>query len=99
MRWVECYTGNVLYSRRIMNGVGPPFRSKFDTAGEDVDFFRRMVEKGCEFVWCDEAVVYEVVPSSRCTRSYLLKQAFLRGSNFFKNPPHPTKNRPTSLIA
>lgn len=99
MRWSECRTGNVLFSRSIMNGVGPPFRSKFDTAGEDVDFFRRMVEKGCEFVWCDEAVVYEVVPSSRCTRSYLLKRALLRGSNFSKHPTDRIKNGATSLIA
>ena len=99
MSWSESRTGNVLFSKSILNGVDPPFRSKFDTAGEDVDFFRRMVEKGCAFVWCNEAIVYEVVPSSRCTRSYLLKRALLRGSNFSKHPTDRIKNGATSLIA
>jgi len=99
MSWSECRTGNVLFSRNILEGVEPPFRSNFDTAGEDVDFFRRMVEKGCAFIWCDEAVVYEVVPSSRCTRTYLLKRALLRGSNFSKHPTDRIKNGLTSLIA
>jgi succinoglycan biosynthesis protein ExoM len=99
MSWSECRTGNVLFSRSILNRAEPPFRSDFDTAGEDVDFFRRMVEKGCAFVWCDEAIVYEVVPLSRCTRSYLLKKALLRGSNFSKHPTDRIKNGATSLIA
>jgi succinoglycan biosynthesis protein ExoM len=84
MSWNETRTGNVLFSRSILTGVDNPFRSEFDTAGEDVDFFRRMMEKGCKFVWCNEAIVYEVVPSSRCKRSYLLRRALLRGSNFPK---------------
>jgi succinoglycan biosynthesis protein ExoM len=99
LSWGEARTGNVLFSRRILMGVDSPFRSEFDTAGEDVDFFRRMVEKGCAFVWCNEAVVYEVVPSSRCTRSYLLKRALLRGSNFSKHPTHRFRNGAKSLIA
>src|SRR5579862_4699479 len=73
MDWNECRTGNVLFSREILRGVDAPFRSQFDTAGEDVDFFRRMVESGFRFVWCNEAVVYETVPPSRCSRKFLLK--------------------------
>jgi len=99
MNWSECRTGNVLFSRNILVGVDTPFRTEFDTAGEDVDFFRRMAEKGCTFVWCDEAVVYELVPSSRCTRRYLLKRALLRGSNFSKHPTHRIRNGAKSLIA
>jgi len=99
MTWGEARTGNVLFSRSILMGVDTPFKSQFDTAGEDVDFFRRMMERGCTFVWCDEAVVYEVVPSSRCTRSYLLKRALLRGSNFSKHPTHRFRNGAKSLIA
>ena len=99
MSWTEARTGNVLFSRSILSGIDTPFRSEFDSAGEDVDFFRRMVEKGCAFVWCNEAVVYEVVPSSRCRRSYLLKRALLRGSNFSKHPTHRIRNCVKSLIA
>jgi succinoglycan biosynthesis protein ExoM len=99
LTWSETRTGNVLFRRNILNGVDSAFRSEFDTAGEDIDFFRRMVEKGCTFIWCDEAVVYELVPPSRCTRSYLLKRALLGGSNFSKHPRHRIRNAIKSLIA
>jgi succinoglycan biosynthesis protein ExoM len=99
MDWSECRTGNVLFRKGILNEGEPPFRSKFDTAGEDVDFFRRMSQKGCSFVWSDEAAVYEVVPASRATRTYLLRKALLRGSNFSKHPTDKLKNALTSLVA
>jgi succinoglycan biosynthesis protein ExoM len=99
MSWSETRTGNVLFRRSILDGVDTPFRSQFDTAGEDMDFFRRMMERGCTFIWCDEAVAYELVPSSRCTRSYLLKRALLRGSNFSKHPTDRLANAARSLVA
>ncbi len=99
MNWDQSRTGNVLFRRDILNALDTPFRSEFDTAGEDVDFFRRMMEKGCTFIWCNEAVVHEIVPSSRCKRRYLLKRALLRGSNFPKHPAHRFRNATRSLIA
>ena len=99
LNWDEARTGNVLFKREILNSVDIPFRSEFATAGEDVDFFRRMIEKGHTFIWCNEAVAYEVVPASRCTRSYLLKRALLRGSNFNKHPTDRFKNATKSIIA
>jgi len=99
LNWDQARTGNVLFKRDIMNTLETPFRPEFDTAGEDVDFFRRMMEKGCTFIWCNEAAVHEVVPASRCKRSYLLKRALLRGSNFPKHPAHRLRNATRSLIA
>src|SRR5215475_9471106 len=46
---VTCYaarTGNVLFRKAILKGVGTPFRHQFATAGEDIDFFRRAMEAG-----------------------------------------------------
>jgi succinoglycan biosynthesis protein ExoM len=97
--WEESRTGNVLFRKNILSGLDTPFRSMFGTAGEDMDFFRRAMNKGCSFVWCNEAVAYEVVPPSRCTRSYLLNRALLRGSNFPKHPEHRVLNVAKSLIA
>jgi glycosyltransferase involved in cell wall biosynthesis len=99
LTWSQSRSGNVLFRRDILSSVNTPFRSEFDTAGEDLDFFRRMIEKGHKFVWCSEAVVYEEVPSSRCKRRYLLKRALLRGSNFPKHPTHRLANAAKSLVA
>lgn len=82
----EARTGNLLFSRRIIEGVVPVFREQFGTGGEDVDFFRRMIEQGRVFIWCDEASVFESVPPSRCNRRYLLRRGLLRGRNNYNNP-------------
>ena len=99
LTWEQSRTGNVLFKKNLLHDLDTPFRSSFDTAGEDMDFFRRAMEKGHWFVWCNEAVAYESVPSERCTRSYLLKRALLRGSNFPKHPSHRIRNMVKSLIA
>jgi len=97
--WKEARTGNVLFRRSMLAAVDVPFKPEFGLGGEDVDFFRRMAEKGFAFVWCDEAVVYEVVPPSRCRLSYLLNRALLRGSNFSNHPTHRFTNAAKSLFA
>ena len=97
--WEQARTGNVLFRKNILARLETPFRSEFATAGEDMDFFRRAMEQGCSFVWCDQAVAYEVVPVSRCTRTYLLKRALLRGSNFPKHPTDRVRNILKSMIA
>lgn len=99
LSWEQCRTGNVLFNRRILDLVDVPFRTEFATAGEDMDFFRRSIDRGCKFVWCSEADVYEVVPEARCNRSFLLKRALLRGSNFPKHPSNRLTNIAKSIIA
>ena len=81
----ETRTGNVLLKRSILNENKNWFRAKFGTGSEDVDFFRRMMETGKVFVWCNDAAVYESIPLQRCKRSYLLKMALLRGGNSLKH--------------
>lgn len=99
LSWAECRTGNVLFRKSILEGIESPFRAEFATAGEDMDFFRRMIEKGYAFIWCRDAVAYEVVPAARCSRSFLLKRALLRGSNFPKHPANRFKNILRSVVA
>lgn len=99
LNWLETRTSNVLFKRAILDGVQTPFRPQFATAGEDMDFFRRMIDKGCTFVWCNEAVVHEAVSPSRCTWSFLLKRALLRGANFPKHGAGRMKSIAKSLIA
>ena len=97
--WPEARTGNVLLSRHVLDSVSPPFRPQFGSGGEDVDFFRRASESGFKFVWCDAAVVHEVVPPYRCTLRFLIRRAVLRGSNFPKQSAPRTKNVVKSVVA
>jgi cellulose synthase/poly-beta-1,6-N-acetylglucosamine synthase-like glycosyltransferase len=81
LHWRQTRTGNVLLTREVLAALQPPFRREFGNGGEDQDFFRRAMAAGYRFVWCNEAVVHEVVPRERWKRTYLLKRAFLRGQN------------------
>lgn len=99
LKWAECRTGNVLFRRSILPVSEPPFRAHFGAAGEDMDFFRRMIDAGFIFMWCAEAKVHELVPPARCSRSFLLKRALLRGSNFPKHPANRLKNIAKSIVA
>lgn len=96
--WTKGRTGNVLLRRLLFTSGEPPFRPEF-RSGEDQDFFRRMIERGHVFVWCNEAVAYEIVPPARWRCSFMLRRALLRGT---LSPVHPTFGVPhiaKSLIA
>lgn len=99
LAWTETRTGNVLIAREVLADLDPPFRTQFATAGEDTDFFRRLAGHGRVFVWCDEAVAFEHVPSSRCTLRFLCRRAALRGSNFPKHSARRARNALKSVIA
>ncbi len=99
LAWPECRTGNVLLRRSILEGVAEPFHAEFGSGGEDQDFFRRMIEAGHRFVWCDEAVAYETVPPSRWKRKFLLSRALLRGRNSLRQRKHRLRNLLKSAVA
>jgi succinoglycan biosynthesis protein ExoM len=84
MDWTQSHTGNVLLRRSILQAMRTPFRAQFGRGGEDVDFFCRMAAWGKVFVWCNEGVIYEVVPPIQWTRSYMLRRALLRGRDTLK---------------
>lgn len=72
-------TGNALLKRALFASAGDePFRPEFRT-GEDQDFFTRMIDLKYKFVWCHEALAYEVVTPNRWKRSFMLRRALLRG--------------------
>lgn len=97
--WRETRTGNALIRRSILNGMVPVFRPEFGTGGEDVDFFRRIMLQGSVFIWCNEAIVHELVPPSRCSSGYLLRRALLRGSNFPKRQVNRLRTLTNSFVA
>jgi len=99
MDWRECRTGNVLFRRSIVEGLPEVFRREFGSDGEDQDFFRRMIERGSTFLWCNEAVVFEVVPAHRWRRRFMLQRALLRGRNCLRHPDGRGRAIVQSLVA
>lgn len=96
--WRKGRTGNVLLNRGLLAAEDYPFRPEF-RQGEDQDFFYRMIEKGHRFIWCNEAVAYEVVPPIRWKRTFMLKRALLRGSMEPKTPGFGARSILRSLVA
>ena len=96
--WRMGRTNNVLLRRRILPAGAPVFRPEFLT-GEDQDLFRRMIERGHAFVWCNEAVVYEVVPPVRWRRTFMLRRALLRGKVSPLDPSFGSRDIVKSLVA
>ncbi len=99
LQWNKGRTGNVLFKKEILPQDELPFRSQFQGGGADQDFFRRMIENGHTFIWCDDAVAYEYVPPVRWKRSFMLRKALLRGGITPLHPSFGFRDVVKSLIA
>jgi glycosyltransferase involved in cell wall biosynthesis len=78
--WTLTRTGNVLINSNIFQERNIRFDPSFGlTGGEDQDFFKRMMNEGKIFVWCDEAVVFETVPPDRWKKGFYLKKYIQMG--------------------
>lgn len=90
-------TGNVLIDSQSFKD-GHRFNPEL-LAASDQEFFKRLIAKGQAFIWCSEAVVYEVVPLSRCKRAFLMRRALFRGI-FSEGKLRPSASAiATSLVA
>lgn len=98
LAWTETRTGNVLLKRTALDGVLGPFRREFGSGGEDRDFFRRAIEAGRTFVWCD-VPVHELIPPERMRTAFHLKRALLRGKASLSDPRQRTTGALKSLAA
>jgi len=95
----ETRAGNVLLRKGILYGLDYAFNPEFGTGSEDVDFFGRMMDNGKTFLWCSNAVVYELVPPTRCKPSYQIRLALLRGGNSLKDRKGRARNLVKAMIA
>ena len=84
LKWWQTRTGNVLLKKDIFSHQRIQFDEKFKTGGSDQDFFRRVIELGCRFVWVSEAPVYETVGPDRWSKNYFLRRALVNGFNSHK---------------
>lgn len=93
-------TGNVLIKRDVFENPKDRFDPEYGVSGGgDAVFFRKAIEKGKIIQWCNEAIVYEEVPSDRCTASYYIKRAFTRGLTTAWETPFFSISTIKSIIA
>jgi succinoglycan biosynthesis protein ExoM len=96
--WRKGRTGNVLLKTHVFSGLEQPFQPALRN-GEDQDFFRRAIDRGSSFVWCNEAVAYEEVPPIRWKRTFMLRRALLRGASERMMPTFGLRDITKSLVA
>ena len=76
----ECGAGNVLFAAKLVTKQNLQFEQSMGLCGgEDKLFFASAHRKGARMVWCNEAIVEEVVPPERATVLWLLRRAFRIG--------------------
>lgn len=79
----DARTGNVLIRRSTLMSVPGPFDIAFGRTGaEDTMLFRDLSERGARFVWCDEAIVREEVPTQRANLNWLLRRSYRLGQTY-----------------
>lgn len=76
-------TNNLLLSLAVVRAWGLSFNEKFGLAGgSDTLFTRQITERGGRLIWCDEAVVIDIVPAHRLTRHWVLQRALRSGNSW-----------------
>lgn len=74
-------TNNLLLDLAWVRRQGLRFDARFGlSGGSDTLFTRQLHERGGLMLWCDEAVVIDVVPASRLTRDWVLRRAYRIGN-------------------
>ena len=77
----DARTGNLLMRRSTFVTRGMWFDAGFGrTGGEDSDFFEREFRQDRSYIWCDEAVAYEWIPSDRWRVSFHVKRHLRSGT-------------------
>jgi glycosyltransferase involved in cell wall biosynthesis len=94
LEWQNTRTGNALLKRVIFKEDPVWFRPEYGSGGEDRDFFKRKIEQGYIFVWCNEASVFEAVAPERWKNKVLIKRALLRG----KMASYPSESRLKNIL-
>jgi glycosyltransferase involved in cell wall biosynthesis len=99
LKWKDTRTGNVLIRKKVFEESPDWFREEFGSGGEDRDFFKRKMEEGFKFAWCNEAVVLERVPPKRWQLNVQIKRALIRGRTAANYSSDRTKTIVMSALA
>jgi len=78
-------TNNLLLDLSFVNRERLRFDARFGlSGGSDTLFTRQLHSLGGRLIWCDEAVVVDVVPPDRVTRQWVLRRAFRSGNSWMR---------------
>lgn len=76
-------TNNLLLDLHRIRDFGLRFDLAYGiTGGGDTMFTKQIRAHGGDMVWCDEAVVHDIVPRSRVTRRWVLVRALRMGNSW-----------------
>jgi succinoglycan biosynthesis protein ExoM len=76
-------TNNLLLDLHQVRALRVRFDLEFGlSGGGDTMFTRTLHRRGGVLIWCDEAVVIDVVPAARVSRDWVLRRAFRSGSSW-----------------
>lgn len=76
-------TNNLLLDLHQVRALGLRFDAEFGlSGGSDTLFTRALHRHGGQLIWCDEAVVTDVVPPDRATPSWVMKRALRSGNSW-----------------
>ena len=78
-------TNNLLLDVRQIRELGLRFDERFGlSGGSDTLFTRQLHARGGTMIWCDEAVVVDMVPRDRLTRGWVVRRAFRSGNTWMR---------------
>ena len=75
-------TNNLLLDLRVVRRLGLAFDRRMGLNGGDDTLFTRKLARHGLMVWCDEAVVTDVVPAHRSTREWVVRRALRSGNSW-----------------
>jgi succinoglycan biosynthesis protein ExoM len=76
-------TGNTLVDRDLFIKHKFLFDKNYGlTGGEDTALFQKIKKRGFKLIWCDDAIVTEVITPNRLTEKWILSRAFRGGQTF-----------------
>lgn len=76
-------TNNLLLDLRWVRAHDLRFDLDFGiTGGDDTMFTRSLTRRGGSIVWCDEAIVFDIVPRARITRRWVVLRALSSGNSW-----------------
>jgi hypothetical protein len=75
-------TNNLLIDLRVVRAMRLRFDEAFGFAGGEDTMFTRALAQKALMIWADEAIVFDIVPSDRMTRRWVVQRAFSSGNSW-----------------